>query len=716
ELPPLRIQYKDFSQWQNSEKEKESIKLQEAYWLEVFSGEIPVLNLPLDYPRPVVQRLEGSTVSFGLPRQQTEILKNLALNRGATLYMVLLAVVNVLMARLSDQEDIVIGTPVAGRRHADLEQIIGMFVNTLALRNQPEGSKTFEAFFREVKTNTLKAFENQDYPFEDLVDKVAVNRDAGRNPLFDVMFTLQNLEDAAKVTGMKPAQELSGETRWYEKNREAAKFDMSLTGVEIAEELSFHIQYSTSLFKPAAIERFIDYFKTIIDSLRSLLKNPGKKLLEIEMLTEREKQELLFDFNNTNVQWDEHKNKTIPRLFEEQVEKTPAHLAAVFKDEHLTYSQLNKQSNDSASILRDEGVLPEHIVGIMLERSLEMIIAILAVLKSGGAYLPLDPGYPLERIRYMLNDSKTKHLMTRKELTGNVEFGKDVILLEGIYNEKNAAVNVTGGSNPAAANGSHSLAYVIYTSGSTGVPKGVAVEHFSVINLAASQVETFDIDEKERILQFSSISFDASVEQVFIALFSGAVLVLIDKETLLDMRQFEGFILRHSVTHIHAVPSFLNNVDIRLEGSYPVKRVIAGGDICPVRLAEKYLGYCDFYNEYGPTETTVTSTEMLVNEENRMNPAETWNHLPIGKPLKNTTTYLFDRWMNPVPNGVVGELYIGGAGVSRGYLNLPQLTSEMFVPNPFVEGECVYRTGDLARRLPDPAARGAYIIEFLGRL
>ncbi|MGD2087187.1 MAG: amino acid adenylation domain-containing protein, partial [Candidatus Aminicenantes bacterium] len=699
-LPPIRIQYKDFSQWQMSEQEKESLEQQEKYWLKEFAGDIPVLELPTDYPRPAFQGFAGHTVPFELGIKKTSSLKKYALEKGVTLYMVLLASFNVLLSKLSGQEDIVIGTPVLGRRHADLEKIIGMFVNTLALRNYPEAGKTFAEFLVEVKEKTLNAFENQEYPFEELVDRWAVSRDISRNPMFDIMFAMQNLEAEARPGDTREEIPAPAQNSYqYEDN--TAKFDMTLTAVEVDEKLLFTFSYSTSLFKKEKIERFISYFKKIIGNI---LVNPGLKLSGLEILSEEEKQRILVEFNDTAGEFP--RNKTLQELFEEQVKKTPHHMSVILNDSQITYDELNRQSNRLARLLREKGVKPGDIVGILLERSLEMLVTIIAVLKSAGAYVPLDPQYPAERIIYILADTGTRLLLSWRQLSGLLEFPGEILFLdERDEEEYDGDGNEKNGWNLELVNKPGDTAYIIYTSGSTGTPRGVMIQHGAVVNLAMGQKRHFQITGSERILQFSSISFDASVEQIFIALFSGAALVLIRKEDLLDEERFAAFLSRYSITHLHAVPSFLTGLHRR--DSYPLKRVIAGGDVCPVSLARHWYQVCDFYNEYGPTETTVTSIQMLVNHLD-----DSMTQLPIGKPVTNTVLFILDRCQKPIPIGVPGELYIGGDGVARGYLNHVELTADKFKNNPFSDNksERFYRTGDLACWLMSGD------IEFLGRM
>ncbi|MGE5342713.1 MAG: non-ribosomal peptide synthase/polyketide synthase [Candidatus Omnitrophota bacterium] len=732
ELPLQAFQYKDYSEFQQGRDMQAFIKKQETYWLNELAGEIPVLDLPLDYSRPAIQSVEGRNTRFELTVEETMALNTLAKRHQATLFMVLLAIFNIFLAKLSNREDMIIGTPTAGRNHAGLESIIGMFLNTLALRNDPSGEKTFVAFLGEVKEKTLHAFNNQDYPFEDLVEKITVERDMSRNPIFDVMVLLQNIVDASG-TGSIPVEaikHLNGlNVKPLNLDHDTSKLDLTLIAAEQEGQLTFAFEYGVPLFKAETIDRFIRYFKTLTTSV---LEAPDRKIHELEILDEEEKHRILMTFNDTRAEYPE--DKTIHQLFEEQVERTPDRVAvsgltsvgalreAPLKKSYgsirelplqLTYRRLNEESNRLSNELIEKGIQPNAIVAIMMERSIEMIIAILGILKAGGAYCPIDVDYPQERKDFMLKDSAAALVCPGAHagapLQRRISVGADPCVCPGAH---------TGA--PLHSNKNSNIAYIIYTSGTTGTPKGILVEHASVINLVMSQKKEFGIDETERVLQFSPLGFDASVEQIFIALLSGAALIVIDKHTLRDIDKFEAFIINQSITHLHAVPSFLNH--IRQNEAYQLKRVIAGGEICPPELAKKWNPYCRFYNEYGPTETTVTSIELLVKEANK----ETDRHrLPVGKPIDNTVVYILDQWMNLTAPGVIGELVIGGKGLSRGYLNNPELTGEAFClrrPTFLKKGgtknfwyerlgnKRLYKTGDLAKWLEDGN------IEFLGRI
>ncbi|MCP5054263.1 MAG: AMP-binding protein, partial [bacterium] len=463
-LPPLRIHYKDFSQWQNSPSQQESIANQETYWLDEFKGELPVLQLPADYPRPVVQSFEGHKLGFRLTPGETRELRNIALETGSTLFMVLLSLTTILLSRLSGQEDIVIGTPIAGRRHPDLEKIIGMFVNTLAIRNYPVGRKTVKGFIEEVKERTLNAFEHQEYQFEDLVERLPIDRDTGRNPLFDVMFILNNMDSdpaADDLSAAVKADEPHPEFSIDDYRDRVAKFDLTITAVESSESLFVGFQYCTKRFKKETVQRFILSFKRIASFM---VESPSVKLSDIEIISTEEKQQLLLDFNDTSR--DYPKEKGIYQWFEDQVEKTPARIA-VTGDVSVTYKELDRRSRHLARLLNQKGVGPGTIAAIMMERSLEMVVGIYGILKAGGAYLPIAPDYPEERIHYMLKDSGAKVIVT------------DGLMVDGLDGLKIKDPGDAGQSPNRQTN----PAYIIYTSGSTGHPKGVVVEQSSLVNL-----------------------------------------------------------------------------------------------------------------------------------------------------------------------------------------------------------------------------------------
>ncbi|MDQ1350647.1 MAG: hypothetical protein QG657_949, partial [Acidobacteriota bacterium] len=704
DLPALRLQYKDYSQWQNSEPQQALVKKKEPYWLREFGDELPVLNLPSDHSRPFIQSSEGNTVEFTLTVEENQLLRRLARDANVTLFMVILAVFNVLLSKLSGQEDIIVGTPVMGRRHADLERIIGMFINTLPLRNKPYGGMKLNAFLNELKGRTLEAYENQEYPFEDLVEKISLKRDTSRNPVFDVMFNLLNREGYLG--------DIPGEAEMYEYKHKkgTSKFDLMLTAVDLDERLLFIFEYCSRLFEPVTIERFIAYFKRLMYWLR-VLPDPGLSALEI--ITEEEKHKILSEFNGIKIAYPT--DKTIHQLFAGQVEKSQDRVGIVGNVGHvrpvrpvrLTYRQLNEQSDRLAGLLIGKGVLADSIVGIMMDRTIDLVIGILGILKAGGAYLPIDSEYPVERKRYMIEDGEVRHLLVGNDIG---DIGPEIInrlevidmRQEEIYKKKNVKPDYIG-------NGSN-LVYVIYTSGTTGKPKGVMLEQRNLVNLILYQYEKTNIDFN-RVLQFTTISFDVSAQEIFSAFLWGGELYLVSNETRTDIPRLFKLIEKNGIKTVFLPVSFLKVIFKEEEYINLIPRCIrhittAGEQLVVSNNFKNYLREEKVYlhNHYGPAEAHVVTTLTI-------DPGGDIAELPsIGKPVMNTRIYIVNKWGRLLPPGVVGEIRIGGVQVGRGYLNRPELTAEKFIMIRSELSDRFYKTGDLARWLDDGN------IEFLGRM
>ncbi|REC61343.1 hypothetical protein DRF65_16645 [Chryseobacterium pennae] len=683
-VAPLSIQYKDYAVWQQEEVKGERYQKAEVYWLEQFEGELPVLELPSYKTRPLIQTYNGDNISHFFSQEFTEKLKKYSEKQGVTLFMTLMAGVKTLLYRYTGQKDIIVGTPIAGREYPDLENQIGLYLNTLALRTRlEEGYNTFNFLLHKEKDFLLSAYEHQIYPFDELVGKLNIKRDSSRSALFDVLVVFQNQSQLR--LGGNIRKDIEGlQVEEYEYNRKTSQFDVSYMFAEEYDQLKLTIEYNTDIYEAFLIQRMFAHFENLLT--KSIEDTEGTTFIEdINYLTGEERHQLLIDFNDTKV--DYPSDKTIIELFEEQVCKTPDNVAVVFEDTELSYRELNEQVNQLGDYLRQNyHIVQDDLVAIKLERSEKMIVAILGILKSGGAYVPIDPEYPQERIAYLEQDTNAKVTIDEVFLAS---FQEEIRKSQDCYTKDNLTII----SRP------DSLAYVIYTSGTTGYPKGVMIENKSVINLILGQTEEFKLENNESVILISNYTFDASVEQIFLALLNGLSLHVVSKEIVSDPKDLLNYLTENNITHLHTVPNILERLDFSNELS--LNRIISGGDIFPQRLLNKLNKYkfC-FYNEYGPTETTVTSIEFLYSGK---------GDILIGRPISNTKVYILDEELNVLPIGVPGVLYISGAGLSRGYLNKPELTAEKFVENPFDLGSKMYDTGDLARWLPDGN------IEFLGR-
>ncbi|RUT69553.1 amino acid adenylation domain-containing protein [Flavobacterium cupreum] len=674
DLPDLNIHYKDYAVWINDEIQQEKYQNSKKFWLNELTGELPVLELPGFTKRPLVQTYNGAVQLYEFSGALLEKLKTFSAAHDVTLFMTLMAGIKTLLHRYSNQDDIIIGTPIAGREHPDLENQLGLFLNTLAIRTRFEQEDRFLDILNKEKETLLNAYEHQDYSFDELVGNLNVKRDLSRSALFDILVVLQNqaqLKSIANDTALKGL-----EVEGFDFENKTSKFDISFLFVE-TEKLLLSVNYNTDIYDTFLIDALFRHLENIFNEA---IDNPAQTINSLDYLTEAEKTKLLFHFNATAADYPEH--KTLTDLFEEQLAKTPANTAVVFEEKALNYQELNEQANQLAHYLRKNHTIePGDRVGIKLERSESIIVAILGILKSGAAYVPIDSSYPPERIAYIESDSACK-----------------IVLDEAVFEAFYTTRENYSGQNTQKINNAGDLAYIIYTSGTTGNPKGVMVEHRNVINLISSQTREFKIDETERILQLSNFSFDASVEQTFLALLNGAALYILPRKVLLDEVELEQFVFENKITHFHSVPSVVSK--LKPSQRLSLRRVLSGGDICSEKLAESWSGICDFYNKYGPTETTVTSIEFLYTKDQPFS---------IGRPISNTQVYILNNALLPTPLGVSGNLYISGAGVTRGYWNKPELTAEKFIENPFIPGTRMYDTGDVGRWLPNGT------IEFSGR-
>ncbi len=704
-LPELPIQYADYAIWQRQQLQGEVLERHLAYWKQQLSGELPVLQLPTDRPRPAVQTFAGAYQTLVINKTQTEAIKQLSRQENATLFMTLLTVFKILLYRYTGNEDILIGTPISGRHLSEIEGLIGFFVNTQVLRTNLSGSPSFRELLKRIREVTLEAYAHKDLPFEKLVETVQPERNLSQSPLVQVMFSLQNI----------PFPQLSSSWKFSELSVDTgtAKFDLSLQFHEIQGEIFGELEYNTDLFDATTIERIAGHFQTL---MAAIVVNPEQSIADLPLLTAIEEQQLQA-WNSTEI--DYPINACIHQLFEAQVEKTPDAVAVIFEAQQLTYSELNTKANQlayqlrSAKLSRSEslGVGAEVLVGVCVERSLEMAIALLAILKAGGAYIPLDPAYPKDRIAFMLEDAQASVLLTQASLVSSLpQHQAQVICLDTDWETiaQQSQTNLTNIATP------DNLAYVIYTSGSTGKPKGVQICHTSVVNFLNSMRQQLGITQADIFLAVTSLSFDIAGLEIFLPLTVGAVVEIVSREITTNGQQLSDKITNSGATFMQATPATWQMLLLAAWQGTQQLTILCGGEALSQQLANELVKRCScLWNLYGPTETTIWSTIYQVNEEN----------IPIliGRPIANTEIYLLDSHQQPVPIGVLGELHIGGAGLSRGYLNRPELTSEKFISNPFKEAgeknsylqhtsDRLYKTGDLARYLPDGN------IEYLGRI
>ncbi len=709
DIGKLRIQYKDYTIWEQSNVRAEIVKAQQQYWLEIFKGDIPVLNIPTDYPRPEIQSFEGSGCVFEFSEEKTQSLYALCERYNVTLYMLLLSLYNILLAKFSNTEDLIVGTITAGRDHEDIKDIIGMFVNTLAIRSNPASSKKFSNYLMEIKKSVLDAFENQQYPFDELVDKLNIEANLNRNPLFDALFTLQNYEREKMQIGEIEIENYQGK---YEKSQ----FDISLVAYEISKKIVYAFGYRTKLFKVETIKRLGIHFDYIV---KQIIEKPDRLLSEVEIITPEEHLQLVYKWNETDK--DYPKDKTIYQLFQEQVEKAPDNIALVYEGQQLTYKELNEKSNQLARHIREQyqqrtnrTLSADTLIVLYLDRSLEMVIGILAVMKAGGAYVPIETSYPQKRIDYILEDAKVELILVQKHLCEDIrtQLPQDKVvhadLTEDIYNQEDK-------SNLPQFSKSTDLAYVIYTSGTNGKPKGVMVEHRAISSLVYN--DYIQVSANDVFVFLSASTVDATTFEIWTPLLYGNKLMIAKdiKNLTSDIKKINEFLTLNKVSILWLTKTLFESLfhfDNNIFKNF--NYLIIGGEALDKNIINKLTNSLsrpkNFFNGYGATEsTTFTCTYNL------SNPIESIN-VPIGTPINNRNIYILDQNNSPVPIGVIGELFIGGAGLARGYLNRPDLTKERFVPNPFATETDktkgfirLYKTGDLARWLPDGN------IEFIGR-
>ncbi|MEH1955421.1 amino acid adenylation domain-containing protein [Nostoc sp.] len=704
-LPELPIQYRDFVNWQRQCLDGESatrtlrdrIQPKLTYWKQKLSGELTVLNLPTDRPRSPVQTFKGAQAKLVLSQTLTKELKNFSRHVGVTLFMTLLTAFKTLLYRYTGQTDILVGSPIANRNRAEVELLIGLFVNVLVLRTDLSGDLSFQELLARVKSTALEAYVHQDLPFEKLVEELQPNRDLSYNPLFQVMFVLQN------VPISNPR--LSDVSVTYQEGYNGtSKFDLTLFMEDSEQGLVATCEYNTDLFNADTITRMLGHFQTL---LGSIVSDPQQRITDLQLLTSSEIQQLLVEWNNTKTEYPQ--DKCIHELFEAQVEKTPDAVAVVFENQQLTYRELNAKANQLGHYLRSLGVKPEVLVGICIERSPLMVVAVLGILKAGGAYLPLDPAHPKERLAFILEDTQSPVLLTQQRLIEKLPTDNTkVICLDSNWKK----IAQESSENPVRKTDAANLAYVIYTSGSTGKPKGTLIPHQGLLNYLSWATQAYTVEQGKGTTVHSSLAFDLTITSLFTPLLVGRQVELIPEDQSIESL---GNALRQesNLSLVKITPAEL----LLLSGQLSSKEVagitrafIIGGENLLTESISFWKAFAPdtmLVNEYGPTETVVGCCIYRVPQDEIES-----SSVPIGQPIANTQLHVLDQCYQPVPIGVPGELYIGGAGLARGYLNRPELTALKFVPNSFSHepGARLYKTGDLARYRSDGN------LEFLGRI
>jgi amino acid adenylation domain-containing protein len=700
-LPPLSIQYADFAIWQRQQLQGEAFAHHLKYWKEHLAGAPPLLTLPTDRPRPSLQTYHGASQVFTVPPSLTQALKALSQRAGATLFMTLLAAFQVLLARYTGQEDIVIGSPTAGRSHVELEGLIGFFVNTLVFRTDLANNPTFRELLLRVRDSVLQSYAHQEVPYQKLVDELQLERNLSHAPLVQVLFALHNVPPATFKVANAHSTKVAIESS-------IAMFDLSLAVWDEAQGLRCEIEYNTDLFDRATIARLIGHYRTLLEGV---VANPDQPIATLPLLTAAERQQLVVDWNAPTR--DSSHAQCVHRLIEAQVEQTPETIAVMYEGQQLTYRELNARANYLAQQLQGLGAGPNVLVGLCLARSVEVVIGILGILKSGAAFVPLDPDIPPERLGFTVEDAQLGLVVTQEHLQPLFSSASrcQVVCLDPTESrvgqlEENVASVVTPDD----------LAYVIYTSGSTGTPKGTLIEHQAIARHCADIQAYYQLTAADRVLQFSSLSFDTALEQILPPLISGAAVILRDAvlwaadDVLLRLSELGVTVVDFPTAYWRQLLHLLQGVTY--SGTLPRLVIVGGEAMVPEDLAlwqATPLRTARLLNAYGPTEATITST--ICELAPLLTAAQLPLHVPIGRPLGNRRAFILDHSSNPVPIGVPGELYLGGDGLARGYLQRPELTAERFITCAVGGGppQRLYRTGDLARYLPDGN------IEFLGR-
>jgi len=689
-LEEPQLQYADFAVWQKQWYLEDSTDEHIAFWKTKLGDNPAPLELPTDMVRPPVQNFRGDIKLVDIPKPLADSLKDLAVKESCTLFMTALSAFNVLLYRYSNQEDISVGSPMANRLSPELESSIGYYVNTVVFRSDLSGNPTFRELLQRTRANVLDIFDYQEMPFDKLVEELKPNRELSRNTFFQAMLVLQTASDhTLDLNGMELNPILIGSA--------TSKFDIYLELKENSKGIQGVIEYNNELFYADTIERIVRNFNVL---LHSIITNPDQRIGDLEILGTEEKELLIEKINTTDSQYP--KEKCIHQLFEQIALQKPEDIAIKFHDYHLKYGELNEKANKLARYLKEYGVGADKLVGIYLDRSIEMVIGLLGILKSGSAYLPLDPMFPHDRLQYMLEDADASILLTQDKLRNSFQGYRGKVIC--IDTDWESIANCSGEDLKTAIN-SWNLAYIIYTSGSTGKPKGVQIEHKSVVNYLTSMQNYLCFNQDDKLLSVTTLSFDISVLDIFLPLITGAKLVMVTKEESLDGAFLLKEIEQSEISFMQATPSTWR---IMLDSGWekPLDlSILCTGEAFPKDLAVQLVDKSNtLWNGYGPTEATIHATMKEISKEDTT--------ITIGRPLANTQIYILDKNNQLTPMGAFGELHIGGEGLARGYMNKPELTNERFMNNPFKESNAtkIYKTGDLVRILNNGE------IECLGRL
>ncbi|SDH29174.1 non-ribosomal peptide synthetase [Chitinophaga filiformis] len=686
ELQPLSIQYKDYAVWQQEQLHTSWFEQQRKYWMNRFGGHLQVLDLPTDFPRPGVKSFRGDYYAFSLDKELTTSLNKLAIAGNVTLYSVLFSLFKVLLYRYSGEKELIIASDTANRTRPELQEITGMFINKLVIKSFPADDLPFDVFLKQVHETFAAALENQDYQFDMLVQDLNISRETSRNPIFDISMGFQNMDKLESV--VLPEIEI---LPYHQEGLASSRLDLHMDGFERDGQLHFTFEYSTDLFRLETILRMAGHYQQIA---REVVAAPGTLLGKINVLQPQETNFLLHELNNRTLPYE--KDKTIQEVFERQVSLYPDHIAVSSDEEVLTYTQLNSKANQLAHLLRSKGVQRNQPVALLMSRSVEMVIGSLAILKAGACYVPVDSRYPPERIHYILKDCGAGIVLATMNdaflrIFDNADFfGIDWVMTD----DPDIFSGDTG--NPENVNIPDDLAYIIYTSATTGQSKGVMVVHQGLQNLVANNKYSFNISAEDRVLQFATLSFDASVFEVFTALLTGAALYIVPEGVIQDYGRFEQYLNEKGITMTLLPPVYAQHLEPA--NLHSLRVLFTGGSASNLELEKKWKSRVQYVNAYGPTEATVVASYFI--SDPMVSLETTYGVVPIGQPLYNTQLYVLNDLLQPVPVGVTGELCIAGDSVAKGYWGQEELTVAAFVDNPFGEGK-IYRSGDLVAWLPD---------------